>query len=102
MTETFSMTHDGHTLLWAGVVVLYVLMSFIAFLMYGIDKMAARKNGSRVSERTLLLYGLACGWPGAMLAQKIFRHKTIKPSFRLAFVATVIVNCLALCILFFL
>ncbi|WP_162041728.1 DUF1294 domain-containing protein [Undibacterium sp. YM2] len=102
MTEAFSVLHDVHKILWAGVGVLYVVMSLIAFFMYGIDKMAARKSASRISERTLLLCGLACGWPGAMLAQKIFRHKTIKSSFRLAFVATVIVNCLALCILFFL
>ncbi|MFZ2999353.1 MAG: DUF1294 domain-containing protein [Undibacterium umbellatum] len=82
-----------------GFAVIYVTMSIITLIMYGLDKAAAKRRESRISERALLLCGLACGWPGAMLAQRWFRHKTIKTSFRLAFTATVIVNCLALGVL---
>ncbi|MFZ6742820.1 DUF1294 domain-containing protein [Undibacterium sp. JH2W] len=84
------------------IAVVYVAMSIITLTMYGLDKAAARKRESRISERSLLLCGLACGWPGAMLAQKLFRHKTIKSSFQRVFACTVSLNCLALCLFFFL
>jgi uncharacterized membrane protein YsdA (DUF1294 family) len=40
----------------------------------------------------LLLLGLLCGWPGAVLAQKMLRHKTAKTSFQITFWATVVLN----------
>lgn len=83
------------------IAIIYTIMSIITLIMYGLDKAAARRRESRISERSLLLCGLACGWPGAMLAQRLFRHKTIKPSFLLAFAGTVIFNCLVLGMLFF-
>ena len=36
------------------------------------------------------------GWPGALVARRVFRHKTSKQPFRTIFWATVIVNCVAL------
>jgi uncharacterized membrane protein YsdA (DUF1294 family) len=36
-----------------------------------------------VSENTLHLLELVGGWPGALLAMKLFRHKTRKLSFLL-------------------
>ncbi|MFZ6681294.1 DUF1294 domain-containing protein [Undibacterium sp. Tian12W] len=99
MTEAFSLVRTDQQLQMLGIVVIYVCMSVVTLIMYALDKAAARRLDSRISERTLLLCGLACGWPGAMLAQRWFRHKTIKTSFRIAFNATVIVNCLALAML---
>ncbi|MFZ6775263.1 DUF1294 domain-containing protein [Undibacterium sp. Ji83W] len=101
IAEVFSLLRSNQKLQWLGVAIVYVAMSIITLIMYGLDKAAARKRESRISERSLLLCGLACGWPGAMLAQKLFRHKTIKPSFRLAFAGTVIFNCLAIGMLLF-
>ncbi|MCH8620610.1 DUF1294 domain-containing protein [Undibacterium sp. TS12] len=75
-------------------------MSMITLIMYGLDKAAARKKTGRISERSLLLCGLACGWPGAILAQQMFRHKTRKPGFRLRFFATIILN-VAMLVAFF-
>jgi uncharacterized membrane protein YsdA (DUF1294 family) len=80
--------------LW--IVGLYAVLSLIAFAAYGIDKSAARKNAQRVSEDTLLTLGLIGGWPGALVAQQVFRHKTRKRSFRRMFWVTVVVNVLAL------
>ena len=60
---------------------LYGVMSVIAFFAYGFDKAAALRGGRRVSEQTLLTLGFAGGWPGALVAQQIFRHKTRKRSF---------------------
>lgn len=75
---------------------LYGAMSILAFGAYGLDKSAARRGSPRVSEQTLLLLGLVGGWPGALVAQQLFRHKTRKRSFRRVFWATVVVNILAL------
>ncbi len=74
----------------------YGVMSVIAFFAYGFDKSAAMKGGQRVSEQTLLTLGFVGGWPGALVAQQIFRHKTRKRSFRRRFWARVVVNILLL------
>ncbi|MBM7503449.1 DUF1294 domain-containing protein [Agromyces aurantiacus] len=70
--------------------------SLVAFVAYGLDKSAARRGGARISEQTLLLLGLIGGWPGAVAAQQLFRHKTRKRSFRRAFWASVVVNLVVL------
>ncbi|QKJ21191.1 DUF1294 domain-containing protein [Microbacterium hominis] len=75
---------------------LYAGVSLVAFAAYGIDKSAARREHRRVSESTLLTLGLLCGWPGAVVAQQLFRHKTRKRSFRRAFWRTVVWNVMLL------
>lgn len=75
---------------------LYVAMSVIAFAAYGFDKAAARRDAPRASEKSLLTLGLLCGWPGALVAQQVFRHKTRKRSFRRAFWRSVVLNVLLL------
>ena len=71
---------------------LYVAVSVVCFGMYAVDKAAAKAGRWRTSENNLLLLGLACGWPGAMVAQTLLRHKASKPSFKLRFAATVVIN----------
>lgn len=73
----------------------YVGVSIICFMAYAIDKSAARGGGWRTAESTLLVLGLAGGWPGAILAQQLLRHKSNKPSFRSAFWGTVVLNVVA-------
>lgn len=70
----------------------YGLMSCITYLVYAKDKRAARSGGRRVPERILLLLGLACGWPGALLAQRHLHHKTRKRSFQWRFWLLVLAN----------
>jgi uncharacterized membrane protein YsdA (DUF1294 family) len=76
--------------------VFYGAMSVAAAVVYRFDKTAAERSGWRTSERTLHLIALIGGWPGALVAQGAFRHKSRKSSFRLVFWATVILNCGAL------
>ncbi|TFD61742.1 DUF1294 domain-containing protein [Cryobacterium suzukii] len=78
--------------LW--VVGLYSVTSLICFALYATDKRRATFGGWRISERTLLFWGFIGGWPGAIVAQQILRHKTRKRSFRVAFWTTVVVNVL--------
>jgi uncharacterized membrane protein YsdA (DUF1294 family) len=84
------------------VVWVYVGASIVALLAYGIDKLAARSAQRRTSESTLLSLGLLGGWPGAILGQQLFRHKTVKPAFRRAFWGTVVLNVVALIVVAFL
>ena len=69
-----------------------VAASIVCFGAYALDKAAARAGRRRVPERRLLVLGLIGGWPGAIIAQRLLRHKTIKPAFRRAFVASVMVH----------
>ncbi|GAA3887938.1 hypothetical protein GCM10022381_32330 [Leifsonia kafniensis] len=71
---------------------LYLGASILCFIVYAVDKSAARAGRRRVSERTLLLLGLIGGWPGAVVAQQTLRHKTQKVSFRRAFWVSVVAN----------
>lgn len=57
--------------------------SVAALTLFGVDKRAARLGHPRVRERTLLLWALAGGWPGALVGQRVFRHKTVDRAFRL-------------------
>jgi uncharacterized membrane protein YsdA (DUF1294 family) len=62
--------------------VIYAGVNGIALLMFTIDKLRARQNGWRISERTLL--GLAFLGPfGALGGMVLFRHKTQKLKFLL-------------------
>ena len=74
----------------------YLGFSVIAFIAYAVDKSAAQKNQWRTKESTLHMLGLIGGWPGALVAQQVLRHKSKKRSFRIAFWLTVVVNCGAL------
>lgn len=74
----------------------FVLASVLTLVIYGADKLAARKAWRRVPESTLLLFGVVGGWPGAILGQQLFRHKTQKQPFRTYFMITVVVNVVVL------
>lgn len=64
---------------------LTVVMSLLSFVYYGIDKRRARRDKQRIPERRLHLFALLGGWPGALIAQRFFHHKTQKMTFRLLY-----------------
>jgi uncharacterized membrane protein YsdA (DUF1294 family)/cold shock CspA family protein len=76
--------------------VLYYGASIVTYGVYARDKTAAQNAGRRVPESTLHLMSLVGGWPGALIAQVLLRHKTRKTSFLIGYWLTVIVNCVAL------
>jgi uncharacterized membrane protein YsdA (DUF1294 family) len=82
-----------------GVALVYGLMSLVCFASYAWDKSAARSGRWRTRESTLLLLGLLCGWPGAVLAQQLLRHKSVKTAFQIAFWLTVVLNIAGLMLL---
>lgn len=78
------------------IIAAYAVISIVTFLLYRYDKDAAQHGRWRTKESSLLLLGLAGGWPGAVVAQRVLRHKTRKRSFQTAFWGTVVINCVVL------
>tara|TARA_B110000908_G_scaffold162653_1_gene208359 strand:+ start:260 stop:856 length:597 start_codon:yes stop_codon:yes gene_type:complete len=76
----------------------YFIFSIIIFLVYAFDKSKAQRGSRRIKESTLHFLALAGGWPGAVIAQQLLRHKSQKREFRTVFWFTVIINigCLVL------
>ena len=66
-------------LLWA----LVLLLNVATLVVFGFDKLQSkRKQARRVSERTLLTFMFSGGLVGGWVAMSLFRHKTVKGSFR--------------------
>lgn len=74
----------------------YTCLSVMTYIAYAVDKSAAQDGRPRTPENRLHMLSLAGGWPGALAAQQVYRHKTKKASFRQVFWLTVLVNCGAL------
>jgi uncharacterized membrane protein YsdA (DUF1294 family) len=79
----------GSSLNCPGLVAFYlaatVLGSGLCFLAYWLDKRRAAANRWRISEATLHWLAFLGGWPGGLIGQRTFRHKTQKLTFQLVF-----------------
>lgn len=53
-----------------------LIINLLAFVCYGLDKLKAKRNARRISERALLLTALVGGSVGAWLGMLVWRHKT--------------------------
>lgn len=73
---------------------IYAGMSPITILAYGWDKRRAVSLGRRIPERTLHLLELFGGWPAALAAQHLVRHKNRKLQYQVTFWAIVGVHVL--------
>jgi uncharacterized membrane protein YsdA (DUF1294 family) len=73
----------------------YVLMSALAVCLYWLDKQRAGRGEWRITERTLHAVELLGGWPGAWIAQRVFRHKWKKTRYMIVFWTIVGVHALA-------
>lgn len=72
-----------------------LVFSAIAFVAFGLDKRAAVRGTSRTPEKTLLLMSLLGGWPGALIARRVFRHKTRKQPFTALLYTTIAFHLIA-------
>lgn len=70
----------------------YGLASLVCVGLYGRDKRQARAQGPRTPEKLLHACELLGGWPGALVAQQVFRHKTRKLSYQAVFWCIVLVH----------
>jgi uncharacterized membrane protein YsdA (DUF1294 family)/cold shock CspA family protein len=78
------------------ILIIYIFVSLLTFIIYALDKYAAKKGTWRTQESTLHLLSLIGGWPGALVAQQSLRHKSKKKEFRSVYWVTVILNCCTL------
>jgi uncharacterized membrane protein YsdA (DUF1294 family) len=66
------------------VIIIYYLLviNAVAFIVYGIDKLKARKGRWRIPESTLLLLAIIGGSIGAWFGMKAWHHKTMHRKFQ--------------------
>ncbi|MBR5869947.1 MAG: DUF1294 domain-containing protein [Clostridia bacterium] len=76
MPQTISDFCHAVISVWQFPALAILLLSFISFCLYGIDKWKAQTNRWRISEKALILSALFFGAPGAFLGMQLFRHKT--------------------------
>jgi len=69
-----------------------IAINLITFTLYGYDKLISSGKRLRVPELNLQALALLGGSPAALLAQKFFRHKTIKGSFQIVYWLIVILQ----------
>ena len=60
----------------------FLAINFVAFIVYGIDKLKARKNLWRIPEATLLLLAVIGGSIGAWMGMYVWHHKTMHLKFK--------------------
>ena len=70
----------------------YGVLSLVCAGLYWHDKHQALGQGRRTPEKLLHATELLGGWPGALVAQQVWRHKTRKLSYQLVFWLIVLVH----------
>lgn len=80
----------------------YILIAFgawniIVFFIYGWDKLRAKTDGWRVSEKALLLLALFFGGTGALLGMGVFHHKTLHKKFTVGVPLLTLLNYVCVC-----
>ena len=100
LTLPFILAVRTASLVW-GLAAAFAINSLLTALFYGEDKYLAQYKYWRIPERSLHLWEFFCGWPGALCAQHIFRHKRSKTSYMIVFWLCVIANAAILFLLFY-
>ena len=59
-----------------------IIINLITFIIYGIDKLKAKKGKWRIPESTLLLLAIIFGSIGAWFGIKVWHHKTLHKKFK--------------------
>ena len=70
----------------------YAGASLISLIAYGWDKSKAKRGVWRTAEITLHFFDLFGDWPGGLIAQQLYRHKTRKLWFQIIFWLSVAVH----------
>jgi uncharacterized membrane protein YsdA (DUF1294 family) len=78
-----------------------IIINFVGFLVFAVDKHCARNGMWRVSERSLLSLATIGGTLGIIVGQRALRHKTRKEPFRTYLLLIVIIQVIGLMALYF-
>ena len=68
------------------------IINTLAFIVYGIDKLKAKKGKWRIPESTLLLLAIIGGSIGAWFGIKVWHHKTLHKKFKYGIPLIVIIQ----------
>ncbi len=82
--------------MWLMAVGAYAIGSAVSFTLFGLDKHRARAGRWRISESALLTSALLFGVPGAVVARRLFRHKTREQPFGMILLGIAILHALLL------
>ena len=63
--------------------IVLLIWNIVVMFIFGTDKIKAKRGGSRISERALLMCSFLLGGCGAMFGMVLFNHKTSKMKFRI-------------------
>jgi uncharacterized membrane protein YsdA (DUF1294 family) len=66
---------------WPALLLYLALINLVTWHIWRLDKKYAVMRERRVSERTLLTLCWLGGWPFALIATQVFRHKSSKKAF---------------------
>jgi uncharacterized membrane protein YsdA (DUF1294 family) len=77
------------------ILAVYAIASVATFIAFARDKRAAQLNLLRTPEKTLHALELVGGWPGALLAMSIIRHKNRKLSYLAVFAVIILIHAVA-------
>ena len=79
------------------IILLYIgIINILTFILYGIDKLKAKKSKWRIPESTLIGIAIIGGSIGAWLGMKVWHHKTLHKKFKYG-IPFIIVAQIALC-----
>ncbi len=76
--------------------IMLLIWNIFVMLVYGIDKLKAKRGRRRISEATLLLCAFLLGGWGAIFGMVLFNHKTSKIKFRMLVPIAVILEITAI------
>lgn len=79
-----------------------IVINIVSFLMFGADKIKAKKGYWRISEKSLLTSAILGGSVGAMAGMKFFHHKTKHRKFALGVPVIFVLQVLLLAYMFLL
>ncbi len=71
-----------------------LLINAVTFIMYGADKLLAKRKKRRIPERTLIGAAAIGGSIGALAGMYLFRHKTLHRKFTIGVPAILAAQCL--------
>ncbi len=74
------------------ILLIYLILSVVTFIAYGLDKRAAARGRWRTREATLQVLTLLGGFIGGFIGQRVFRHKTRKLRFLIVYWAIVVLH----------
>lgn len=91
---------------WGLLALWLVLINLVTFLVFGLDKLKAKRKVAhefirRVPEKTLFLLAALGGSVGALVGMKVWRHKTLHKTFRFGIPAILILQSLISLYLYF-